>query len=369
MKRRAALYTLAAGAASACAPATRQSEEPSRSTASVAQPASEQPVAADSSFRKPPPATTASARAPEAPVDVVAKLQASMSPIAVDPGTIARKSLWTWTTLEQGREIAGGGPVLSKETSAKFGPSAFDWELDGLAKKGDRLAKLLFNTGFAKKRFAWANTYAAALGMGGERYGTVLMRFDLTDDALILDWPRKRVVTTAGKPAQLADVFAEPARLAAVYWETATFREYVLVNASRIAAVHVGDAEVLGVFMRERAMVAELHAAASKAPPDVRAALLQRFSATLAFGKAADLDRVLAMEQGLATVGIDGLDAVVSPKATFALGTPRAALKDDCKRIEPLDVSFAGGVCQPAQRCTREGNTCKAVRRDGMRAD
>ncbi len=301
------------------------------------------------------------------PVDLVAKVEAALAAEAVDSKAIARSSLFTWTTLQQAKDIAGGTPVLSKESSTIFGPSAFDWMLDAEVKKGDRLAKLLFRTGFAKKRFAWSNSYAAALGLGGERYGPVLMRVDLASDALFVDYPRRRVLDLSGKTVTVEELIERPGRLAAVYWEGDGFREYVLVNESKIASVHIADAEVMKRFMQDRALVSDLRSALASAERPEAAKLLERFTATLVFQKSIDDAGVRQMEDGLASVGIDGVDQVVTPKVSFNLGAPRTALKDDCKMMDSGDISYRRKTCQPAGRCTQVGTKCSPVKRGGIR--
>lgn len=301
------------------------------------------------------------------PVDVIAKVEAALGAEVVDAKAIARSSLYTWTTLEQAKDIADGTPVLSKESSSTFGPSSFDWMLDAESKKGDRLAKLLFRTGFAKKRFAWSNSYATALGLGGERYGPVLMRVDLAPDALIVDYPRRRVLDLSNKTVPTEELIERPARLAAVYWEGEGFREYVLVNESKIAKVHIADAEVMKRFMQDRALVTDLRSALASAERPVAAKLIERFTGSLVFQKTMTDAAVREMENGLASVGIDGVDQVVTPKAIFNLGAPRPALKDDCKMMDSGDISYRRKTCQPAGRCTQVGTKCSAVKRGGIR--
>jgi hypothetical protein len=77
---------------------------------------------------------------------------------------------------------------------------------------------------------------------------------------------------------------------------------------------------------------------------------------------------VRQMEDALATVGIDGVDQVVTPKATFNLGGSRPALKDDCKMMDSGDISYRRKTCQPSGRCTQVGTKCSPVKRGGIRS-
>lgn len=360
---------------SACAPASPTEPEPraparAQPDASLVTQASA-PTPADSVAASPrrPPSSSASVLVPPAkpPVDIIAKVEASLAAEVVDSKSIARSSLFSWTTLAQANDIADGAPVLSKESSSTFGPSAFDWMLDAEAKRGDRLAKLLFRAGFAKKRFAWSNSYAVALGLGGERYGPVLMRVDLAPDSLIVDYPRRRVLDLSNKTVTVEELIERPGRLAAVYWEGDGFREYVLVNESKIASAHIADAEVMKRFMQDRALVSDLRSALASAERPMAAKLIERFTGSLVFQKTMTDAGVREMENGLASVGIDGVDRVVTPKATFNLGAPRPALKDDCKMMDSGDISYRRKTCQPAGRCTQAGTKCTPVKRGGIR--
>lgn len=312
------------------------------------------------------PSVTASASSPTSEPEE--SLDARLARASVIDGDVARTTLWTWTTLEQGRAILAGDPVLSKERSDRYGPSAFDWELSDATKKNDRLARLLFSTGFAKKRFAWVNTFAAATGGGGERYGTVLMRVDLRPDALVLDYTRRTVWTASGEKLPIAELHRAPARLAAVYWEGPGFREYVLVNESQIAEVLVADADVIKAFMEERAMVSALLQRARHAPAADAAQTLSRFSMALAFGGASDVQTLETLDTALASVGIDGLDGRVTPKAKLVLGPTRPSLRDECKLVDSRDISYRRRICQPSIRCTMtdDKKRCEPTRRRGI---
>ncbi len=250
--------------------------------------------------------------------------------------------------------------------SARYGPSAFDWMVSDAA-PSDRLAALLFHQGFAKKRFAWANTYAAALGGGGDRYGSVLMRVDLRPDALVLDWPRRAVTTAAGARAKLDDLFRHPDRLAAVFWEGTGFREYVLVNESQIERVAVADAEVIRAFMDDRALVAAaLHAARSGRTAAAERVLAQ-LAPSLAFKGPATLAELEVFEAALVAVNVDGLDRVVTPETRFALGSKRSTLKQDCKFQKSLDLSFSRTTCEPNGRCEQTSDKrCVVRKRSGF---
>ncbi len=331
--------------------------------------------ASASRLEAPPAAVTSHASAwpqrdPTPPADLLATWRERLTPLGVSDRQFATATLWSWTSEEQGRDLLAASPVLSREVSPTYGPSAFDWMLQDAVKRGDPLARLLFRTGFAKKRFAWPNAYATALGGGGERYGSVLLRLDLAPDALVLHYGDRKVATAGGKPSSLEELLANPERLAAVYWEGEGYREYVVVNESQLRAVAVGTAEVTKAFMEERALVEGLASALRALPAEAGAPLLSLFAQTLAFQTTIDREGVEALGAELARIGLDGLDGAGTPRRSFALGGPRAPLKGDCILADTGDRSFPRRGCLPANRCTQDANRkCVPMRRSGINAD
>jgi len=291
------------------------------------------------------------------PAATKAEALAALEPFVV--GAVGRRTLLSWTTRKQAEKIAAGQPVLSLVESTQFGPSGFDWALDGKVKKGHRLAKLLFHQGFAKKRFAWPNAYATALGAGGGRYGSVLLRIDLAKDALIVDLVHDRVVDVNDKPVDVAEAEAHPERIAAVYWESLLYREYVIVNEAALDSVAFGTREANEPFQREVAMFKVVVSALAVTPRAEAEELLARFAKTLAFTNIAPADHVRRLAREAEEVPPGALAYAPKLAREFALGPLRAALKDPkCKQQKSFDVSYSRVTCVPADRCEMSQGKC-----------
>ena len=130
-----------------------------------------------------------------------------------------------------------------------------------LAQRGDRIAKLLDTTTFAKLRFAWHAPWATRLGMPGEEYGDQLVRVRLASDAIVLSLVTSTGQFTAmdlrGTPLAHADVLAHPERIAAIYFVSdggaaagvpspaTIYREVVLCNEAAIAEWSVGTDDIV----------------------------------------------------------------------------------------------------------------------------
>lgn len=298
----------------------------------------------------------------------------------VTSGRIARRTLYSWTSVAQADAILKGGPVLSREESAKHGPSAFDWMLDDAVGKNDALATLLFHRGFAKKRFAWPNAFATALGFLGETYGSALLAIELAPDALVLDLASRTVTTADGAPSSVAELTAHPERLAAVYWianppspnlppRGPAFREYVLVNEATIRKVTVGGPTLTALLDDERKLVARVNERVKALPEGREEATLTAFAALLSFNMGPQRQDVETMNGALAGVRLATPTGERAIKASFALGLPRARLKASCKMSQTRGYSYRSTVCLPADRCALVGGTCVGGRHTGFALD
>lgn len=298
----------------------------------------------------------------------------------ITSGRIARRTLYSWTSVAQAEAILKGGPVLSREESAKHGPSAFDWMLDDAAGKSDPLAALLFHRGFAKKRFAWPNAFATALGFLGETYGSALLAIELAPDALVLDLASRTVTTVDGAPSSIAELTAHPERLAAVYWianppspnvpaRGPTFREYVLVNESTIRKVTIGGATLDKLLEDERDLVARVDQRLKALPEGREEATLSAFATLLSFNMAPLRQDVEAMHSALAGVRVATPVGERVPKASFNLGLSRARLKASCKMSQARGYSYRSTVCLPADRCALVAGVCVGGRHTGFALD
>src|SRR5262245_10859424 len=122
----------------------------------------------------PPPRPKAAAVARDLRADAVAALARD----ALYHGDV-RRTLYTWTTAEQIRELQHARRLLVREESPEHGASYLEQVLYALATGGDRIAALLYTTPFAKMRFAWHAPWATRMGWPGEQYGDQLIRVTL----------------------------------------------------------------------------------------------------------------------------------------------------------------------------------------------
>ena len=98
----------------------------------------------------------------------------------------ARRTLYTWTTTEQIDELRRTGILLSRSESPAHGTSYAEQVLDALARRGDPTALLVYPTGYAKARHAWASPWATRAGWPDEQYGDQLVRITLKREAIVL---------------------------------------------------------------------------------------------------------------------------------------------------------------------------------------
>lgn len=292
----------------------------------------------------------------------------------VTSSRVARRTLYSWTSFAQAEAIAKGGPVLVREESAKYGPSGFDWMLDDAVEKNDPLAKLLFHKGFAKKRFAWPNAFATALGFQGESYGSALLAIELSAQAVIVDLTNGSAVSVDGKAVSLEDIQAHPERIAAAYWIAnppspgvaalgPPFREYVLLNESMIEKVTVGGPALEKLFDEERELVAKIARRVALLPEAQRDPTLAAYATLLAFSMAPQEAELQGTVAALGPVKIAKTSGERTIKASFALGAARARLKVACKTTMTRGFSYMSRSCTPAVKCELLRGTCMGSRR------
>jgi hypothetical protein len=202
----------------------------------------------------PPKSTAAAPPTIEDTAEVVEKL----APYAITPRSVARRTLYTWTTRSQTAELEKNPVLLTRTESPQYGAAYFDQVLHARSVMGkDPLAKLLRTSGFARARFAWPAPWATLLGLGGETYGEDLIQVTLKPEAWIVAMYTSKaeleVFDLEGRKVSTEDALAHPERIAAAYFahdkpvtgyaasmagpeERMAYREYVLCNESMIEA-------------------------------------------------------------------------------------------------------------------------------------
>jgi hypothetical protein len=217
--------------------------------------------------RRPAPPAPRGARPPD-----VAAPAATLDAYAVDDDRPWRAVLYSWTPPAQAAAMARDGALL--RTSADEGaPTPFSELLARMERRAgaerDVARALLRDPALRRYRYAWASAFATARGFQGRSYGSSLVRVALRPDALVL-----RLDPGAARPLRLFDRDQNEApaerfdalrhRVAAVYHVRrapevpVSFREYVVVQASMVAAWEVATPAACDELTRERAMLSGL---------------------------------------------------------------------------------------------------------------
>ena len=200
-----------------------------------------------------------------------AAVRADADALAADALThdrYVRRTLYTWTTAAQVKEIRRAKRLLLREESPTRGASYIDQVLAAMTAV-DPLAKLLFSTGYAKMRFAWHAPWATRLGWEGESYGRELVRVTLRSDAIVVALSTGRGFFDArdmeNRRIPIDKAIATPRRIAAIYFvsekgagryamfpePTETYRELVLCNEAMIESWAIGGEEIEREIERE----------------------------------------------------------------------------------------------------------------------
>jgi hypothetical protein len=183
---------------------------------------------------------------------------------AVHHDAFARPILYTWTTAEQAAALRTTRTLLVAEAD-RGEPSPFIRALRELAATDPLADLLLDHPGLARRRYAWPAPFATVLGLRERRYGDVLVRIELAPDSLVIRFRPGAAEPFAlhdmsGRPVDLA--LADPARLAAVYHvrdaDDVPFREYVVINESRVAAWSMSTAELAAAVDADIALLESL---------------------------------------------------------------------------------------------------------------
>jgi hypothetical protein len=254
--------------------------------------------------------------------------RALMQLFAVSHQDFIRRTLYSWTVPEQIEELRADPTLLTRSMSSN-GQRGRSADLILAAAEQDEFAKLLSELRFEKRRFAWTNPWATAMGFTGEGYGDRLLAITLKEDAIVgrLLADRARLTWAffdlAGQQLDPQTVRDHSERLAAVYFVDesdpafcggsfhtlgSVMREFFLCNeqmiegwsaftpeiqaevergiaaldtlSSALAGRACSDVDVFGFGIecwRERVMVEW------RAAPDVESTLLGMYEQSLAF--------------------------------------------------------------------------------------
>lgn len=96
-----------------------------------------------------------------------------------------RNTFYTWTTIKQVNELSKHNILLTKSKTEKNEYSLFDFSLRDSVFKKNIFARLLKEKQFAKKRFAWTNSWATVMGWKDEAYGNHLIKIVVRNSAIV----------------------------------------------------------------------------------------------------------------------------------------------------------------------------------------
>lgn len=211
-----------------------------------------------------------------------ATLSAQLAAFEVRHEDFARRTLYSWTTAEQVRELREDPTLLTRAATVGGEPGRAADVIQSRA-ANDELAALLAEPRFENKRFGWSNPWATVQGYGGESYGNHLLRITLREQAWIgrlivgreggLDWAFADV---RGNRVAAAEVLRSPERLAAVYFVDlrgagcgtlgyigSAFREYFVCNEAMLESFALYTAEVRAEVDRSISALSDLGEALS----------------------------------------------------------------------------------------------------------
>lgn len=145
-----------------------------------------------------------------------------IKPYIVYNDDFVRNTFYTWTTPEQIVELRKNKNLLTKSKSETKGYSLFDMSIRDSSFNKFLIAQLLQQPQFAKKRFAWTNSWATLMGLEGESYGNQLIKILLNDSAIIGGFnPQNH-----SNPFQFYDMKGNELKA-----------DYVIENSDRLAAI------------------------------------------------------------------------------------------------------------------------------------
>jgi hypothetical protein len=284
------------------------------------------------------------------------RIAAALAEAAVTDTAFARRTLWSWTSIEQSQTLRREKKILLP-TELPDGPTPYVELLEKIAQGNGAyadLARLLAaHPSLRLRRYAWTRPWPTKRGLADRDYGDQLVRVVLSPRAVIARFDPSRpdvfeLHDMDERPVPIGEIVANPSRLAAVLHvrtndTPVAHREYVLCNESMIAEWSLATDDVRAAIAADRALVNELAArpiAQEPASPRWRgipsgAAL---FGASLAFDNdryRATPENMNAIEAALASAEQRGAPLTVTPTASFAFDAvvPRVTVRRVAPRV------------------------------------
>lgn len=183
--------------------------------------------------------------------------------------------LYSWTTLEQARELQAGTDLLNRTERPGAGPGhAIEFLSNGFyppTEEEQQLVDLLVSPAFARVRYAWPHAWATRMGWPAteegpaESYGNQLLRMTVKAEALWVVFVERRlwVVDGTGARMTIADALGAPERVVGIYFQKdrsaaevgcggsfgfnlrgSAYREFILMNPGMIESWELGTAAI-----------------------------------------------------------------------------------------------------------------------------
>ena len=198
---------------------------------------------------------------------------AELAARAVYDDDFVRPVLYTWTTLDKLATLRASRQLLVADAKTQGWSSPFNRALADIPSDGSLVAELAErlreDPELRRHRYAWPNPFATTMGLGERRYGDSLVRIELAPEAWIGRFepnadPPFRFVDLEGAPVELAEVVAEPTRLAALFHvngpprERLAFREYVICSEAMVREWSIATEEIRALVEAEAALLEQL---------------------------------------------------------------------------------------------------------------
>jgi hypothetical protein len=156
----------------------------------------------------------------------------------VDDSDFVRNTFYTWTTIQQVNELSTSNSLLTRSKTDDNEYSLFDFSLRVAALKKNPFTRLLKQRPFAKKRFAWTNSWATIMGWKNEMYGNQLIKIVIRNRAIV----GKFNTTVSREPFSFFNLKNEKLTT-----------DYVLKNKNRIAVIyHLNRCEGNGMKRKQK---------------------------------------------------------------------------------------------------------------------
>jgi hypothetical protein len=181
---------------------------------------------------------------------------------AVADQRVARRTLFSWTTVGSANMMRKTGRLLDDNAMPEGVPVYVQWleYVAGQPRATGQLARLLLgHPDLKRRRYAWSRPWPTRIALGPRDYGDQLIQVELSPRAVFAVFdpqgaPIWRVYDLDHREVPLGRLLAEPDRLAAILHVQRgepRYRELVLCNESMVESWSLATAEVQQVIAED----------------------------------------------------------------------------------------------------------------------